>query len=123
MVEFPNKINQIQIQAFGKTSGQLIQPAHFSYQYSEQNPVSLTMKYQQAPYNHGALHPIFSQNLPEGYVRRYISEKLRRHANVNDMYLLALQLDKGIGHLSYVSKIEKTDVGQLSLHEILNWQR
>jgi len=80
------------------------------------------MNYQKAPYNHGALHPIFSQNLPEGYVRRYIDEKLRRHANINDMYLLALQFDGGIGHLAYSSEIEKTDVGQLSLNEILNWQ-
>ena len=122
MVELPNKINQIQVQVFGEGSGELTQPGHFSYQYTRQNPVSLTMNYQKSAYKHGALHPIFSQNLPEGYVRRYISEKLRRHANINDMYLLALQLDKGIGHLSYSSEIEKTDVGQLSLNEILNWQ-
>jgi len=122
MAELPNKISHIQVLAFGRGSGELTQPGHFSYQYTNQNPISLTMKYQQVPYNHGALHPIFSQNLPEGYVRRYISEKLRRHANINDMYLLALQLDKGIGHLSYSSDIEKTAVGQLSLNEILNWQ-
>ena len=107
MAELPNKISHIQVQAFGRGSGELTQPGHFSYQYTSQNPVSLTMKYQQAPYNHGALHPIFSQNLPEGYVRRYISEKLRRHANINDMYLLALQLDKGIGHLSYRVKLKR----------------
>lgn len=122
MAELPNKITQINVQSFGKGSGDLTQPSHFSYQYHSNNPVSLTMKYQQAPYNYGALHPIFSQNLPEGYIRRYISEKLRRHANINDMYLLALQLDKGIGHLSYSSEIEKTEVEQLSLNEILTWQ-
>lgn len=122
MAELPSRINHIQVQAFGVESGELSQSGHFAYQYTNQNPVSLTMKYQQVPYNHGVLHPIFSQNLPEGYVRRYISEKLRRHANVNDMYLLALQLDKGIGHLSYTSEIEKTDAGQLSLKDILNWQ-
>lgn len=122
MAELPSRINHIQVQAFGGESGVLSQLGHFAYQYTNQNPVSLTMKYQQAPYNHGVLHPIFSQNLPEGYVRRYISEKLRRYANVNDMYLLALQLDKGIGHLSYTSEIEKTDVDQLSLKDILNWQ-
>jgi serine/threonine-protein kinase HipA len=122
MAELPNKISHIQVKAFGADSGELSQSGHYAYQYTSQNPISLTMKYQQAPYNHGVLHPIFSQNLPEGYVRRYISEKLRRHANVNDMYLLALQLDKSIGHLSYTSEIEKTDVGQLSLNDILNWQ-
>ena len=122
MRALPSKISHIQVQAFGTMSGELSQPGHFAYQYTHQNPVSLTMKHQQAPYNHGVLHPIFSQNLPEGYVRRYISEKLRRNANINDMYLLALQLDKGIGHLSYTSEIEKTDVGQLALNDILNWQ-
>jgi len=99
MIELPNKISHIQVKAFDKESGELTQPGHFSYQYTSQSPVSLTMKPQEEPYNHGTLHPIFSQNLPEGYVRRYISEKLRRHVNVNDMYLLALQLDKGIGDL------------------------
>ena len=122
MAELPSRISHIQVQAFGAESGELSQPGHFAYQYTNQNPVSLTMKFQQAPYNYGVLHPIFSQNLPEGYVRRYISEKLRRHANVNDMYLLALQWDKSIGHLSYTSEIEKTDVGQLSLKDILSWQ-
>ncbi len=122
MAELPNKISDIQVQAFGRESGDLTQSGHFAFQYTNHNPVSLTMKHQQEPYHYGALHPIFSQNLPEGYVRRYISEKLRRHANVNDMYLLALQLDKGIGHLSYNSEIQKSDVGQLSLNEILNWQ-
>jgi serine/threonine-protein kinase HipA len=120
MAELPNKISHIQVKAFGADSGELSQSGHYAYQYTSQN--SLTMKYQQAPYNHGVLHPIFSQNLPEGYVRRYISEKLRRHANVNDMYLLALQRDKSIGHLSYTSEIVKTEVAQLSLNDILNWQ-
>lgn len=122
MAELPNKISAISIDAFGKQSGELTQPSHYSYQYTNDNSASLTMKYQQAPYNYGALHPIFSQNQPEGYVRHYISEKLRRHVNINDMYLLALQLDKGIGHLSYRSDIKKTDAGQLSLNEIINWQ-
>ncbi|MBL4909512.1 MAG: type II toxin-antitoxin system HipA family toxin [Alteromonadaceae bacterium] len=122
MVELPHKINQIQVKAFGKSAGELIQPSHYTFQYTQQNSISLTMKYQNTPYNYGALHPIFSQNLPEGYVRHYISEKLRRHANVNDMYLLALQLDKGIGHLSYASELKKTEVEQLSLNDILNWQ-
>tara|TARA_R110002167_G_scaffold91458_1_gene245964 strand:+ start:1085 stop:2089 length:1005 start_codon:yes stop_codon:yes gene_type:complete len=122
MAELPNKISHIQVNAFGADSEELSQSGHYTYQYTSKNPVSLTMKNQQATYNHGVLRPIFSQNLPEGYVRRYISEKLRRHANVNDMYLLALQLDKSVGHLSYTSGIEKTDVGQLSLNDILNWQ-
>ena len=29
---------------------------HFSYQYTSQSPVPLTMKPQEEPYNHGTLH-------------------------------------------------------------------
>ena len=53
MAELPSKISHIQVQAFGRGSGELTQPGHFAYS----------------------------------------------------------------------SDIEKTDVGQLSLNEILNWQR
>lgn len=122
MAEFPDKVHRIEVQAFGSAAGELIQPAQYRFTYTHNNPVSLTMNYQSTPYEHGALHPVFSQNLPEGYVRHYISEKLRRHALVNDMYLLALQFDKGVGHLGYQSAIEQVNVEQLSLNDILHWQ-
>ena len=47
MADFPNKISHIQVRAFGNESGELTQPDHFAYQYTSQNPVSLTMKSQQ----------------------------------------------------------------------------
>lgn len=57
--------------------GILTHGTHHSFQYTQQDiPISLTMKCRDDAYNHGAIHPIFSQNLPEGFVRRYISEKL-----------------------------------------------
>ena len=122
MSELPNKINWIAISAFATDSGILTQPAQFVFQYQQDNPISLTMQYKNTPINHGSLHPIFSQNLPEGYVRYYISEKLRRFANVNDMYLLALQFDKAVGHLSFKSKIEQPPNEKVSLNDILKWQ-
>lgn len=122
MTELPPSVKHINISAFGSHAGELSQPAQYTFQYAQPNPVSVTMNYRTEVFNYGELHLIFSQNLPEGYVRRYISEKLRRHANVNDMYLLALQLDKGIGHLSYESKIKQTTVEQISLNDILTWQ-
>ncbi|MFU8785325.1 HipA N-terminal domain-containing protein [Aliidiomarina sp.] len=68
--------------------------------------VSLTMTRKGLDgYSSGALHPIFSQNLPEGFNRRFIAEKLARYAKVDDMYLLALQGDQGIGTLCYQSDI------------------
>lgn len=121
-MKLPEKIKQLTINAFGNPAGELHQPAHFEFSYTHNNPVSITMGYRAEPFNYGSLHPVFTQNLPEGYVRRYISEKLRRYANINDMYLLALQMNKGIGHLSYHSSIQTQETEQLSLQDILTWQ-
>lgn len=122
MNNFPERVSKIKIHAFGKHSGDLTQPGPYIYQYSHDNPVSLTMNFRHEAYSFGQLHPIFSQNLPEGFVRRYISEKLVRYAHVNDMYLLALQFDKGIGHLSYNSEIPQAKADQISLGDILHWR-
>jgi serine/threonine-protein kinase HipA len=73
------------------------------------------------PYQYGSLHPVFSQNLPEGFIRRYLYERLLRHAQVNDLYLLALQGSKGIGHLNYHSDISPSRHEQLTLSDILHW--
>jgi len=83
-----------QVQALGV----LTHGSHYSFQYTQQKtPVSLTMKVRTDAYHHGTAHPIFSQNLPEGFVRRYISEKLARYGKINDMYFLALQGANNIG--------------------------
>ncbi|WP_404420097.1 type II toxin-antitoxin system HipA family toxin [Marinospirillum sp.] len=86
-------------------------------------PVSLTMTRPTLDgYSSGALHPIFSQNLPEGFNRRFISERLARYARVDDMYLLALQGEKGVGMLAYDPGFELPEAGSASLNEILNYQ-
>jgi len=121
MSNLPEHIKQIEVSSFGDTSGRLIQPAQYSFQYTGDQPVSLTMDIQETPYNTGSIHPVFAQNLPEGYVRRFISERLERHAKVNDLYLLALQQDSGIGHLTFSSEIETEQEDQLSLSDILSW--
>jgi len=122
MIDLPEQIRTLKVTAFGEHAGVLTHEGHYGFVYTDKNAVSLTMKYRAAPFNSGALHPVFAQNLPEGYVRRYISERLRRYAQVNDMYLLALQFDKGVGHLGYHSDIEKPNGNQLSLSEVLSWK-
>ena len=59
-------------------------------------------------YTRGALFPIFEMNLPEGYVRHYVIERLRKVATIDDMLFLALSGNNGIGRLSY--KTELVDV-------------
>ena len=117
----PEHIKQVSVSAFAKPAGEINQPAQFSFQYSQPNPVSLTMDYQTDAIHYGVLHPVFQQNLPEGYVRRYIEERLLRYAKVNDLYLLALQGSGGIGHLTYYSILDTGKPEQLSLNDILDW--
>ncbi|WP_161599202.1 HipA N-terminal domain-containing protein [Alteromonas sp. RKMC-009] len=94
----PKQIRRLKVNIGGTPAGVLNRAAQCTFTYTkEDRDVSLTMPYRPEPYSHGALHPIFTQNLPEGYLRRYISEKLMRYANVDDMYLLALMGEKGSG--------------------------
>ena len=89
----------------------------------ETQHVSLTMTQRGMDgYSSRALHPIFAQNLPEGFNRRLIAEKLSRYAKVNDMYLLALQGDQDIGMLSYKSELNLPEADSLSLGEILSYR-
>ncbi len=103
--------------------GLLTHGTHHAFQYTQQVlSISLTMKCRDDAYNHGAIHPIFSQNLPEGFIRRYISEKLARYGKINDMYFLALQGANGIGTLDFDAGINLPNVEQITLTEILSWQ-
>lgn len=121
--KLPPKIDRIQVYANNIELGLLTQGSvhHFQPIQTLQH-VSLTMtKPQLDGYKSGALHPIFRQNLPEGFNRRYIAEKLARYANVNDMYLLALQEDNGVGMLTYKSELQLPQVEAVSLDEILSY--
>jgi len=122
LAELPEQVRQLKVNVAGQSSGILNRTAQFHYTYTREDlPVSLTMPYQPEPYTRGALHPIFTQNLPEGYLRRYISEKLIRYANVDDMYLLALMGGKGIGHLSYDAGIALPEPDPIAIDDILHW--
>lgn len=123
-LNLPTQISQLDVYSTNLPVGLLTHESHYCYQpYEVNRPVSLTM-YRQTlePYNHGTLHPIFSQNLPEGTNRRYISERLARYAKVNDMYFLALQGDNGIGMLSYQCGHEFPHAEQISIKDILEYK-
>lgn len=120
----PAKITNITVCANQAELGVLTYGSVHHYQPTqEKQHVSLTMTRKGIDgYSSGALHPIFSQNLPEGFNRRFIAEKLARYAKVNDMYLLALQGGQGIGMLSYKSELNLPEVDSLSLSEILSYR-
>ena len=120
----PAKINNITVCANRTELGILTYGSIHHYQpIQEAQHLSLTMTQRGMDgYSSSALHPIFAQNLPEGFNRRLIVEKLARYAKVNHMYLLALQGDQGIGMLSYKSELNVPEAEVLSLSEILSYR-
>ncbi len=97
----------------------------FAYDHSAQHDkqVSLTMPVRLPTYSRGAIHPIFEQNLPEGFVRDRIAERLRKHIRIDEMLFLALQRDYGIGRLQYhSSQFPESVAGKEDLAEILQWR-
>ena len=97
----------------------------FAYEHSARRSqqVSLTMPVRLPSYSRGAIHPIFEQNLPEGFVRERITERLRKHIRIDEMLFLALQRDYGIGRLQYHSdRFPDNETGSEDLAEILQWR-
>ncbi|MCW8773019.1 type II toxin-antitoxin system HipA family toxin [Acinetobacter baumannii] len=120
----PAKITNIMVRANQTELGVLTYGSTHHYQPTQETRhVSLTMTQRGIDgYSSSALHPIFAQNLPEGFNRRLIIEKLTRYAKVNDMYLLALQGDQGVGILSYQSKLNLPETESLNLSDILSYR-
>lgn len=120
----PAKISNITVCANQAELGVLTYGSVHHYQPTqEKRHISLTMTQRGMDgYSSDSIHPIFAQNLPEGLNRRLIAKKLSRYAKVDDMYLLALQGDQGIGMLSYQSKLNLPKAEALSLSEILSYR-
>jgi serine/threonine-protein kinase HipA len=112
MMKIEGRIKNLEVHTPTGLSGQLFRNAHFTFNYNTEataeDQVSITMALRNESYTRGALFPIFEMNLPEGYVRRYVIERLRKIAPVDDMLFLALSGNNGIGRLSY--KTELLDV-------------
>ncbi|MGB5445503.1 MAG: HipA N-terminal domain-containing protein, partial [Psychromonas sp.] len=119
----PSKITQVTVCSNDVELGILTHGSVHNYQPTQnKRHVSLTMtKKSMDGFSSGSLHPIFAQNLPEGFNRRFIAEKLARYAKINDMYLLALQGEHGVGMLSYKSELDLPEVESVSLKDILSY--
>ena len=119
----PERISKLNIRYAGITAGRLTHGSIYSFQpESIEIPISLTMQQKSLdPVTSGALHPIFSQNLPEGFNRRFIEQKLARYAKVNDMYLLALQAEHGVGLLSFDAGLQLQSTDGFTLNDILTY--
>ena len=121
------RVNRVTISVPEGNSGTLEKTHRFSFAYDHAAKpdcqLSLSMPVRLQSYSRGALHPIFEQNLPEGFVRERIVERLRKHIRIDEMLFLALQRDNGIGRLQYHSDHFPSEVaGKENLTEILQWQ-
>ncbi len=123
VLKLPSKITNVTVCINQTEVGLVTHGSIHNYQPTQDKlHVSLTMTDKGMDgYSSGALHPIFSQNLPEGFNRRFIAEKLSRYAKVNDIYLLALQGEQGIGMLSYKSELSLPEIESVSLSDILTY--
>ncbi|MFS2225964.1 type II toxin-antitoxin system HipA family toxin [Pantoea sp. B65] len=124
--ELSRPVRQIEVYSRDEYCGRLLHEHgsyNFSYAAADSRRVSLTMlPERRMGYNGSRLFNIFEMNIPEGYVRYHIAERLRRYAgNVSDMLFLALQQDTGIGALSYVSDIDLPRPSPEKLDDLLKW--
>ncbi len=121
------RIKTIRVSVPNGDSGTLEKSHRFTFAYDhskrQEHQISITMPVRLPSYSRGAIHPIFEQNLPEGFVRERITERLRKHIRIDEMLFLALQRNYGIGRLQYqASRFPYTDAGKENLAEILQWQ-
>ena len=124
-IKTDQRIQQINVMVSGEVAGLLEKNTQFEFTYHSdaQFPVAVAMPLTKRFYQRGALFPIFEMNIPEGYIRQRITEKLRKHIQVDDMLFLALQGNAGIGCVTYEAEgIEQEEVDSENLAEILAWE-
>ncbi len=80
----------------------------FIFNYTHDNPISLTMPYQRKSYlSSYHLHPIFDMNMPEGYLFAILKNLLIKEYGDIDDFTIFTHLSSAIeGYLSYESKMD-----------------
>lgn len=93
----------------------------FIFNYTDDNPISLTMPYQSKSYlSHYHLHPIFDMNMPEGYLFAILKNLLIKEYGDIDDFTIFTHLSSAIeGYLSYESQIDIRDKRKLDLDSIV----
>lgn len=85
-------------------SGALHRESQYVFNYSateRKDEVSLTMPIRAKSYASTPLPPMFSMNLPEGYLFDCIARRLAKHEAIDDMRLLAITGRQQIGRLQF----------------------
>lgn len=91
----------------GHPAGQLTggERNRFSFQYAsdaQTAEVSLTMPWRALPWPFDGVHPVFAQNLPEGYLRAVLSKSISKTYGSGDLALLSCLGPYQIGRVGYL---------------------
>lgn len=98
------KIKKLNVSTPQGESGLLTHDSRYVFNYTtsdRQCETSLLMPLRAESYAYGAMLGPFTMNLPEGYLREKIEERLAKFGSVDDMQLLAFTGNNQIGRLQF----------------------
>ena len=106
------KVKDLQVSTPTGEAGHLLRESQHVFNYTatdRANEVSLTMPIRAQSYVSNPLMPVFSMNLPEGYLFDLIARRIAKHERIDDMRLLAITGRRQIGRLQFLQPGEQWD--------------
>lgn len=119
------KIKRLKVATVTGEAGDLLRESQYVFNYTateQANEVSLTMPIRAQSYASSLLMPVFSMNLPEGYLFDLIARRIAKHERIDEMRLLAITGRRQIGRLQYVEPGEEWNepLAQVGLAQLLH---
>lgn len=119
------KIRTLQVSTPTGEAGLLLREAQYVFNYTSTeriNEVSLTMPIRAQSYTSNPLLPVFSMNLPEGYLFDLIAQRIAKQERIDDMRLLAITGRQQIGRLQFLQPGEQWQAppAQVGLRQLLH---
>ena len=123
MSEKTNPLDTLDVTVNGELAGVLhtSDRNRYTFTYDREatgREVSLTMPFRPASWEHDRLHPVFAQNLPEGYLKEVLAKTVRKLHGSGNLALLAHLGPYQIGRLGY--QLPGARVAEASQREDLN---
>ena len=119
------KVKTLQVSTPTGAAGLLLRESQYVFNYittQRANEVSLTMPIRAQSYATTPLMPVFSMNLPEGYLFDLIARRIAKHERIDDMRLLAITGRQQIGRLQFLQSGERWEPppAQVGLKRLLH---
>lgn len=122
------KIKKVNVSVPQGASGTLFKGSQYVFTYHDDGAmdreIGLSYPGVESPFAKNYLQPIFTMNLPEGYLAEKIRQRMAK-TPYNDLFLLSLIGENQIGRLSYTSDGYQPTArkAQVGLKEILSTER